>query len=60
MCFPAKPKAPLAAPLPPAAPEAVAKTAVSGVTIKKKKDKLAGIKGPSLVIPRSTVNIPGA
>ena len=50
---------PLQAPAPPEAPEAVAKSPVSGVTIKKKKNKAAGIKGPSLIVPRSNVNIPG-
>jgi hypothetical protein len=60
MCFPAKAKAPLIAPKAPKAPEAVAKATVSGVSIKKKKDKAAGFKGPSLVVPRTSVNIPGA
>ena len=59
MCFPAKSKAPLVAPIAPKAPEPVAKATVSGVSIKKKKDKAAGNQGPSLVIPRSSVNIPG-
>jgi hypothetical protein len=57
MCFPTA-VAPAPAPKPPEAPEAVAKAPVSGTKIKLDEQKEAGLKGPSLFVPRSTINLP--
>lgn len=59
MCFPDI-EDPIEPPKPPPAPEAVAKAPVSGVEIKKKEKEESGAPQTSLLIPRSSVNIPGA
>lgn len=59
MCFPDV-EDPVEPPKPPPAPEAVSKAPVSGVTIQKQEKKKLGLPATSLLIPRSTVNIPGA
>ena len=59
MCFPDV-DSPVEPPKPPPAPEAVSKAPVSGVAIQKQEKKKLGLPATSLLIPRSTVNIPGA